>query len=292
MKRQFIDHHFRKASLDHITIINGIIADYQADGYNLSLRQLYYQLVARDIIPNSVKSYKKTGVLVSNGRKAGLIDWAAIDDRSRETLKASTWESPAEIIQAAADGFYIDKWEPQPNHIHVMVEKDALSGVLWPVCEDLGVSFTANKGYPSDSILYEMARGIIRQKNAGKDIHIIHLGDHDPSGIDMTRDLVDRLTLFADFPINVKRIALNRQQVTELNPPENPAKQTDTRFADYEAKFGRASWELDAIEPRSLAQLVRDAVAPLRDDDLWDEAEQREQKMRQDLFKFAETYHD
>ncbi len=290
MKRKFINHNFRKASLDQIATINSIIADYQADGYRLSLRQLYYQLVARDLIANSVRSYKKIGVLVSNGRKAGLIDWSAIEDRARETMAVTTWENPAEIVNTAAEQFEINKWETQPNHIHVMVEKDALSGVLWPVCEELGIKFTANKGYPSDSLLYEMARGLVQQKNAGKQIRIIHLGDHDPSGIDMTRDLVERLALFAGFKIKVQRIALNYPQIEELKPPENPAKQTDTRFKDYAAKFGYASWELDAIEPRRLAELVRGIVESLRDDTLWDKAVKKEQKMKKELLDFAKSY--
>ena len=108
MKEQFIEHNFRKASHDQIAVINAIIGEYVALGYKLSLRQLYYQLVSRDLIANNQKEYKKLGALVSDARLAGLVDWDVIEDRGRETHEVTTWESPADIISAALHGFRTD----------------------------------------------------------------------------------------------------------------------------------------------------------------------------------------
>src|SRR6185369_10539864 len=113
---------------------------YRRQGYRLSLRQLYYQLVARALIENSEKSYKNIGNLVSDARQAGLIDWDMIEDRGRETVSVSHWDSPADIVRSAAYSFRIDKWADQPWHVEVMVEKDALSGVLGPVCRRLDIA--------------------------------------------------------------------------------------------------------------------------------------------------------
>jgi len=138
----------------------------------------------------------------------------------------------------------------------------------------------------------------------GKKCHIIYLGDHDPSGIDMTRDVRNRIGLFMPLAdvrqistnsfdvsglegVNVIRIALNMEQIEELNPPENPAKESDSRCREYVQRFGTSSWELDAIEPKRLAQLVREAVWELRDLDEWKKAVKKEELMREELNNFA-----
>lgn len=305
MKEQFIDHKFNRASLKIIETANGILNEYRAMGYRLSLRQLYYQLVARDYIENSVKSYKRIGNLVSDARLAGLIDWDMIEDRNRETVIPTAWDSPAQIVRAAAQQFRIERWDGQPCYVEVMVEKDALSGILQPVCRELHVRFTANKGYSSSSAMYEAGKRVYNAmiKREIAQIHIFYLGDHDPSGIDMTRDITERLIMFSklkdkieaqgyeieDF-IHIHRLALNFDQVEQWNPPENPAKETDSRYQTYADQFGESSWELDAVEPRTLASLVRDGIQELIDKDQWNDVMEREREMRQDLDKFADEY--
>lgn len=291
MKEAFITKNFSADSLRLIQIANSILDEYRAQNFRLSLRQLYYQFVARDYIPNSGRSYKNLGNLISNARQAGLIDWNMIEDRGRETVIPSHWDSPAEIVETAANAFRIDKWEDQPWHVEVMVEKDALSGVLEPVCSALDIGITANKGYSSSSTMYEIGKRVARHYRRGKRICFFYLGDHDPSGLDMTRDVGDRLRMYSILDdIKVERLALNWAQVELWRPPENPAKETDARFAAYVAEYGESSWELDAIEPRALADLVTNAVLQLRDDDLWEEAVKRETEMRDELLRFAADY--
>lgn len=288
MREKFIDKTFTTDSEAKIRLVNAILAEYQAEGYDLSLRQLYYQMVARGYIENSQKSYKRMGDLVNNARLAGLVDWSMIADRGRETVTPPHWDSPAEIVRAAAQQFAIDKWADQEHYIEVMVEKQALEGVLIPACKSLDVRFSANKGYSSASAMYEAGKRLLRYAQAGKTVWVLYLGDHDPSGIDMTRDVSDRLGLFSGLEINVRRLALNYDQIEDLNPPENPAKDSDARFAAYVAQFGASCWELDAIEPRALAGIVTRAVESLRDPDLWAEAQERE--MQAELLAFAESY--
>jgi hypothetical protein len=292
MKEAFISKKFSPESEKTISLVNMVLDEYEAQGYRLSLRQLYYQLVSRAYIPNTVRSYKNLGNLVSNARQAGLIDWRMIEDRGRETVSLSHWKDPAEIVEAAANSFRIDKWANQPYHIEIMVEKDALSGVLEPVASELDIAITANKGYSSSSTMYEIGKRLARYVQQGKEITILYLGDHDPSGIDMTRDVQDRLETYGSLyqPLDVDRLALNWDQIEIWQPPENPAKETDSRFAAYMSQYGESSWELDAVEPVQLADLVRDAVIARRDDDLWDEAVEMEAVMTEELRKFANTY--
>jgi hypothetical protein len=291
MKEKFIEHRFNANSQKLIEIVNIILNEYRQLGYRLSLRQLYYQLVARGQIENSPRSYKCIGSLVSDARLSGMVDWQMIEDRGRETVVNSHWTSPAEMIRTATGQFKIDRWEGQPCYVEVMVEKDALSGILEPVCQKLDVRFTANKGYSSSSALYEASKRISSGVQQGLEVHLFYLGDHDPSGIDMTRDIQDRLGLFTyDYPIEIHRLALNYDQVELWQPPENPAKENDKRYRSYKEKYGTSSWELDAVEPRILATLVQNSVEGLIEQVTWQKVETRELQMRQDLERFAEEY--
>lgn len=316
MKRLFIEKELSADAMAMMVHINAILERYDEQGYDLSLRQLYYQLVAGDLIPhersykmengkwikcpmdaggstNAEPNYKWVGDIVSDARLAGLIDWDMISDRGRVMSQANHWGSPAEIVEACAEQFRIDKWADQPRYVEVMVEKQALEGVLIPVCRELDIPFTANKGYSSLSAMYGAGRRFADKLRDDKEVHVIYLGDHDPSGIDMTRDIDERLNLFADVQdvdesrVQIHRIALNMPQVKILRPPENPAKLTDSRAKDYVRKFGDSSWELDAIEPKELAKLVRQEVFGLRDETIWAKSVKREDGMRATLKKFA-----
>ena len=268
MKRAYIDKKFRPASLARIEQANEIIEEYRAQGYDLTLRQLYYQFVARDLLPNTVKSYDNLGSLISDARLAGLVDWLAIEDRTRSLHKLPSWDSPHDIIEACAAQYREDLWRNQPLLIEVWVEKEALAGVFQRICDELRVPLFACRGYVSQSAMW---RAAMRHIRGNKRVKILHFGDHDPSGIDMTRDIHDRLTMFGS-PADVVRVALTMDQVEEYAPPPNPAKTTDARYAAYQAQYGDESWELDALEPAVLSQLVEDNVLLVRDQTLWDGA--------------------
>lgn len=292
MKEKFIEKNFSKASLLDISRANRIIAEYQAQGYRLTVRQLYYQMVSRDMIPNDEKSYKRIVNLISDGRQAGLIDWSMIEDRGRVLRVNSHWDRPADILRSAAYSYAIDKWADQAWHVEVMVEKDALSGVVGPVCRRLDIAYTANKGYSSSSAMYEAGKRLADRHTQGKNIMVIYLGDHDPSGIDMTRDITERLMMYADLDgqIEVERVALNYDQIEVLRPPENPAKTTDSRAAAYIRLYGHSSWELDAIEPNELARLIEGQVLAVRDDELWQRAVAVERAERSRLEELADGW--
>jgi hypothetical protein len=296
MKETFVEKKFSPASLKTITTVNQILDEYAAQGYDLSLRQLYYQLVARGFIENSVQSYKRVGSLVSDARLAGMIDWNMISDRGRVQVTPSHWVDPSHILKSAANSFRIDKWENQDYYVMCMVEKQALEGVLMPVCRSLDIPFIANKGYSSSSSMYEIGKTLEDLLNNGKQAVILYLGDHDPSGIDMTRDVRERLNMFAlrekYQDVLVDRLALNYAQVEELNPPPNPAKDTDARFDGYVEQFGDTCWELDAIEPTQLAEIVTEAVERYRDEDQWEADVEREAEMRAELERMAKDYRD
>lgn len=261
---------FSDKVLDLIEVMNSIITTYQAQGFVLTVRQLYYQLVARDIIENSQKSYKRITSVANDARLAGVLDWDAIEDRTRAFVRRQRWKSGAQILEASAASYHIDMWERQATRVFVIIEKEALVGVLSPTCQKFDVPILAARGYPSCTVLREFAQIDMIPNLADQDITILHLGDHDPSGIDMTRDLTERMSLFCHTPVELVRVALNMGQIEERKPPPNPAKTTDSRFKSYMEEFGTESWELDALPPEYLVDLVESEIWKRVDVDQWE----------------------
>ena len=289
-KIQYKSINFRQSSLDLIRLVNEVIEEYSAQGYELTLRQAYYQLVARGYIPNNEKSYKNIGNLINDGRLAGLIDWYSITDRTRNLRRNSHWDNPADVIASAKYSYLLDKWEGQPNYVEVWVEKDALVDVVGQACRPLDVPYFSCRGYTSQSEMWAAAQRFIRQEDREQRL-IIHLGDHDPSGIDMTRDIQERLEMFG-ADVYVKRVALTMEQIEFYTPPPNPAKITDSRCEKYIAEFGNESWELDALEPKVITDLIRDEVTAYRDDDLYREVSRKENREKTELQMLCDNYTD
>ncbi len=264
---------FRSEALAIIKQAEGIIGTYQAQGFSLTLRQLYYQFVARALIPNTEKSYTRLGDIISDAGRAGMIDWDSIVDRTRYLRKLSKWGKPQSILESARDSYHRDLWANQDIRLEVWIEKDALVGVIENVCQENDVPFFSCRGYVSDSEMWACAMRSLKHRDNDQDVLILHLGDHDPSGIDMTRDITDRLDLFMFHRnIEVRRIALTMEQIEELQPPPNPAKITDSRYENYVAQYGTESWELDALEPQYIVGLIRDEIESERDEVKWNEA--------------------
>lgn len=285
---------FQENSLRLIEHARVIINEYSAQGFDLTLRQLYYQFVARDIIPNQQSEYKRLGSIINNARLAGLISWDAIVDRTRNLQRNNHWASPAHLIRQAAGWYGEDCWASQLNRVEVWIEKDALIGVIEGVCRDNDCAYFSCRGYTSQSEMWRAAQRLIAyQRDFSQDVHIIHLGDHDPSGIDMTRDITDRLALFCEGhghnAPTIHRIALNMDQVQQYNPPPNPTKLTDSRAPAYIYNYGHDSWELDALDPTTLADLIQSRIEVLRHPDFWEAAVAHEAEGKEQLKAVAET---
>jgi len=294
MRQAFIHKEFRQASLDIIAKANAILEEYESQSLVLTLRQLYYQFVARGLLPNKQSEYKRLGDIITDARLAGLIDWAMMEDRTRYLREPSTWDSPANIVDAVATQYKRDLWERQDYRCEVWIEKDALVGVIEPACNDMRVPYFACRGYAGVTSMYDAGRRFRRyHKQWHQKVVVFHLGDHDPSGIDMTRDNLDRLNMFSEHSgVEVRRLALNMDQVQQYNPPPNPAKETDTRSDSYIAQYGNESWELDALEPTVIDALIRTSINALIDRSRWDAEADIERQEREQLRAAADNWDD
>lgn len=248
-------------------IILGIIKEYQDANIRLSQRQLYYRLVAGGHIPNAMEIYKRICKLVTDARYGGYIDWDAIEDRGRSALMNPEWDSPQDLIESAIAQYRLPRWQDQAYHVELYVEKEAMESILQPIANKYHIRFGANKGYSSATMIYELAGRLKEKIKEGKECVVLYLGDHDSSGLDMVRDIKDRIhefLRFGDEPVDedvqIVHVALTTAQVKHYKPPPNPAKSTDSRYEEYLKKFGKYSWELDALEPKVLATLTEQAI--------------------------------
>lgn len=283
---------FKPATKVLLEKIDAVMKDFVKMGYTLTVRQLYYQMVTMNLIPNNKTSYNNFKCLVNDGRMAGVLDWDAIEDRMRSFVRRQRWNSGRQILEAAANSFHMDMWKGQDYRVFVIIEKDALVGVLNNVCHKFDVPLLAARGYPSSSVLREFALTDIRTAIENDQVPVIlHLGDHDPSGIDMTRDLLDRVELFRELSgQTLLRIALTMDQIKEQSPPPNPAKTTDARFAGYRKKYGTDSWELDALKPQYLENLVEEKVLDHIDSRVWNKRKKEIEVIRKKLITTAKKF--
>lgn len=263
-----------------------ILEEYARKGYMQTLRGLYYKFVARDLFPeswqdpktgstNNQQSYDKLQVLVTDARMCGIIDWELMEDKTRELDGRHEWNDAADFIESVCPQFNKDLWDSQDVRIEVWVEKDAQEAAVAKASRRLGLKFFSCRGYCSATSLWEAGQRLAEFVDRGQRPIILHLGDHDPSGIDMTRDIEQRVKLFMGeqgVELTVERIALTMEQVKKYKPPPNPAKQTDCRYEDYKAAYGEKCWELDALEPEIVDELIESAAMAYCDDDLYQEA--------------------
>ena len=270
---EYEDYNPRGETKDLLARCQSILKDYKDDGLQLTVRQLFYQLVSRDVIANDQSQYNRLQRIVKRGRRSGYLDWEMIVDRGRPLRQRQRWDSPEAIIEASAQSFHLDLWQDQRHRPEVWIEKDALVGVIEATCREWDVPYLSTRGYVSDSAAWRAAqrfRDVMDGEKSARDDPaqtdgveqipaVIHLSDHDPSGVDMTRDLREKFELFGlRFPI--ERVALTMDQIRQYEPPPNYAKASDSRSEGYVEQYGTECWELDALDPSVIQSVVEDAV--------------------------------
>jgi len=268
-----------------------VIERYQQLGIRMTLRQLFYQLVAADIIPNNDKYYKKISEVLGRARMAGLVDWNAIEDRTRVPYKHAEWSSLRGLMDSAEASFRLQRHDGQENYIEIWTEKDAISSVLRPICDEYHVRISVNRGYSSVSAMYDAYNRFQRAVDNNLEPVLLYLGDHDASGLDMDRDIPARLSEFG-VDVDFNRVGLTQEHIHQYNPPPNPAKLTDPRAREYIARFGRQSWEVDALPPEVLNRIVTEAITSRMDLDSYNRIIEIEDLMRPRILEAGDGMDD
>ena len=234
----------------------------------ITLRQLYYRLVARLLIPNTINSYKRLSRIMVKAREDEDVPVNCLEDRSRRILgRGDTGYDSAEdylkqklsSLQDSWRSFSMPMWEDQPVYLLISLEKDALSRLVSRVANAYSVRTFPTRGYPSFSYVQTMAN-YMQTRLAGKPIIVLYFGDFDPSGVDIERDLEDRLGRYGAKDFKVKRIALTADQIRDHRLPPMPVKKSDARAEGFMAEHGDKAVELDALDPNLLQSIVREAI--------------------------------
>lgn len=301
---EYEDYSPRGETKELLARCQSILSDYKDDGLQLTVRQLFYQLVSRDVIANDQSQYNRLQRIVKRGRRSGYLDWEMIVDRGRPLRQRQRWDSPEDIIEASARSFHLDLWQDQPYRPEVWIEKDALVGVIKQTCREWDVPYLSTRGYVSDSAAWRGAqrfRDVMNGEKYDREVPamseeikqipvIIHLSDHDPSGVDMTRDLREKFELFRlRFPI--ERVALTMDQIRQYEPPPNYAKASDSRSEGYVERYGTECWELDALDPSVIQSVVEDAIQEqIRDPEAFAARKEERKEQRERLGEVSDRW--
>jgi hypothetical protein len=285
--RAYRQDNLRQSTLATIERINQVLEAAASDNVSMSLRQVYYKFVKNNWCPNSDREYKKIGDALDSGRMNGLISWTAIVDMNRALYGTNTQVAPEQLLEGLDRKFHLDLWADQQWRPEVWVEKLGMLNVIGDICSDLRVDYFACKGYNSQTEAWKAGQRMAGYVRKGQRPIVFYAGDYDPSGLDMIRDVRERLETFTGVAVTVVPIALTMNQIEELGSekcPPNPAKTTDSRSDGYvEMMEGLGydpdnipSWEVDALEPTYLRDLIQSNIDRLRDESAWDAALARE----------------
>ena len=288
-KEAFEERRFAAKTAKVIKQANEIMDEYTD---KMTIRQLHYQFVARDLYENTPQNYKKLGDILRNARMAGRVSWTDLEDRGRRlTGYGGGWDNPAQAVSSTAYGYEVDLWTTQPVKVEIWTEKDALSSIIRDPAYDYKVNYFASKGYPSITALKGAADRFKRMARMGQDIVVLFLSDHDPEGIDMERNLRETMDKMGVPNLTIKRIGLTMDQIRELRPPPSIAKESSSRLAMYERETGSSeAWELDALPAEYLKELIDEEISNIVDQDLINQRLETQEADRAILPKISENY--
>jgi hypothetical protein len=275
-----------------VSEVNAVLREYNVA---LTLRQLFYQLVSKHVFANTESNYKRLSRVLVKAREKEDVGASRIEDRSRQVLGQGDWgyESPESFLSTVERGlreswkrFSLTLWEDQHYQVLVALEKDALSRLVSAVAGDFRVKTFPTRGYGS----YTYVSEIVQECDGDKPTIIVYLGDYDPSGLDIQRDLESRLERYGAEDFKIERVALTLEQIQRYQLPPIPAKTSDPRLARFMADTGGSDVvELDALPPNILQDVLRNAIQHYIDMEKWNTRVKRIRKEKEKLRQKLET---
>jgi hypothetical protein len=261
------------------------------DEHPMTLRQLFYRLVSAGDLQNKPSEYQRLGGVMTRLREAGEVPMTWIVDHLRATLKPSSWSGLADFGDTVRDAYRKDFWASLPDHVEVFVEKDAVAGTIQPVTDKYDIALRVCRGYSSVSFAGE---GAEQWSRITKPIHAYYLGDFDPSGFDIERDLRRKLTQYTKGEVDYRweRLAIQKADFGEFDLIQLPAKRTDRRYAGFVKKHGHACAELDALPPTELRERVEDAIVGHIDEDEWERLQNIEAVEQEAMDGYLDQWND
>jgi len=267
----------QKKSLKLLEQVREIIESYD---FALTLRQIYYQLVARQVIANEQKYYRIISRLCVIGRDEGMLPEDAFADRLREVDKPPSWDDLSDFMETVKESYKKSKWNNQATYVETWTEKDALRGVISPITYEYDVPLLVVRGQVSRTAIYESYKRFAQKVKEGKECYLFYFGDFDPSGISIYKSLVDRIRNFGAYGALIKfeRIALTREQIETYGLPQDPAKTSDPNYKKFVRSYGDNVVELDALPPDVLRDFIRESIESEIDAELLAQVQETEEE--------------
>lgn len=249
---QYVEHKFYRKSREKLDTIKALIEPYEA----ITLRGIHYLLVSNNVTENTPKAYNCLGQLIKWARLTGEIPFDQIIDETREPRRQEVFDDPVDALRGRLLAYRSDWWTDQSEYVEVWLEKRTLTRIVYPISNRYGVYLCVGGGYQSWSEIHDGKERFEKYRN--RPSHILYLGDFDPSGEDMDRDIAERFDTLG-CPITVERVAITPEDAREYNLPPQFAKPTDSRTPAFIEKYGVYGWELDALHP-SVLQVKTEAA--------------------------------
>lgn len=231
----------------------------------MTIRQLFYRLVSVGAVQNNKKHYQMVIRIMTTARIDGRCSFDYIVDRSRPEYKSSVWDDAADYARTVMHGYRKDYWSLQPHHVEVWVEKDAIVGSIEEVTKELGVIIRVGRGFVSTTKVHDIAEHF---SSIDKPITVFYLGDHDPSGVCIERDLQERIRA-SGVDFTLWRLAIHSEDIGKFNLPPLRIKDSDSRSVEFRQVYGDDCVELDALPPGELRRRTRNAIESCIDMEIW-----------------------
>lgn len=233
----------------------------------ITLRGLFYRVVSTGFLASTDdEHYKRVGRLVTRLRRIGLIPYPWIVDSMRSTDKPSSWTGLTDFAETVRNAYRKDFWNHIPSYVHIFTEKDAIAGVIQPVTREYDVRLSPIRGYTSESFVWGIAD---QWKQIDKPIFAAYLGDYDPSGFDIERDLRTKLADLSGRHFEWVRLGVNESDFNDYNLVRLKPKKKDRRFAKFQVEHGNDCAEIDALPPNIIRAGVRGFIENHIPQDEW-----------------------
>ena len=259
----------------------------------ITLRGLFYRAVSAGVYPDTAdEHYRQCGRLLLKLRRESIVPYRFIIDSTRRRLKPGSWSGLADFSEVIAEAYRKDLWERQAQYVEIFVEKDAMAAVIEPITHEYDIHLNVIRGSCSESLVWRIAQ---EWRSIRKPIFAYYLGDHDPSGLDIERDLLKRLQDMLPNPVHLewKRMAVNRadfQRSDLLGFPikgNRTTKAWQTRHRDYLTEYGDRCVEVDAIPAKDIRTLIRHTIESHINQNEWQALQAIEDVERQSVKEFA-----
>jgi hypothetical protein len=283
---------YRKRKAAILEVAKQILAKWELAGTKKTLRGLHYELADINAYANTDSNWNTLSEIITAARWAGVVDWAALDLLRLQIRYPNEFENMQQAIEELAEVYRLPRWANQPEYVEVWIEKDTLTGLLEPITKKYHVRYVTNSGFASKKAIYDASERFKEVAAMGKDCTMIYLGDHDPAGISMYDSIKNDLTAMY-CPAEVVMPALTKEQIRKYGLLPQPLKPGEKKKKKYIETTGcTESWELDALPPNVLEQVLIGEIEKHLDKTKYNEIIEREQQDKEKLRKFVKGWRD